>query len=66
MHVTAASRGVGIHLMPNYGMKPTAGMGAQALDTERPVSPAAAYAERYPYKRDEEVRQLTDLETVSA
>ncbi len=31
---------------PNNGMKPTAGMGARALDTDRPVSPAAAYAER--------------------
>ena len=29
-------------------------------------SPLAAERGRYPYKKNEEVRQLTDLETVSA
>jgi len=40
--------------------------GGDAAPYRRARSAAGRSAARYPYKRDEEVRQLTDLETVSA
>ncbi|MEK7385712.1 MAG: hypothetical protein AABZ83_04660, partial [candidate division NC10 bacterium] len=49
-----ASSRVTSKALANQPMKLTAAFGVRSL-------PA-----RYPYKRDEEVRQLTDLETVSA